>query len=397
MNRKESIIHVTVTGLQPGTAQSPSSCEPTSPGMADEYFSRFYGSPEQRNSVLLKTNRVVTKRSFLSVFCLTTLIQFMSHLVSAQTSDYIVYSAEGVPGRLYVPRAARGGVIRPFILALHGGGGIGSDNSNHLVDFNNLLTEAKQRGAFLYVPQATTARWYLADRRETIMAMIDKAIDELNADPEQIYITGFSMGGGGVWDFVNLHPERFAAAVPIAGVVPRSNVDYSNLAGVPTWAFHARNDSVVSVQNSRNEITAILNETGEPVPSYLSVNDRTTTSEFVNESPDLSYTEWPTGDHFIWNRVYSTEAMYDWLFARTLKNRPTANLDISNPSFDPGENLFSFDVTTDPIVDVDIEFSSALIAWTHLQTLTNVTGTVSFQTNMALFPDSTFFRILQTQ
>ena len=39
-------------------------------------------------------------------------------------------------------------------------------------------------------------------------------------DENRIYITGLSMGGGGTWNLLNRNPDRFAAAVPIAGVSP---------------------------------------------------------------------------------------------------------------------------------------------------------------------------------
>ena len=62
-------------------------------------------------------------------------------------------------GRLYVPPEAAGPAARPLILFLHGAGEQGIDNMRQVIqNIDNLLAEAKQRGAFLYAPQ-TNIGW----------------------------------------------------------------------------------------------------------------------------------------------------------------------------------------------------------------------------------------------
>ena len=51
---------------------------------------------------------------------------------------------------------------------------------------------------------------------EALEALVDEAVTLLPVDPERIYLTGFSMGGGGVWRYANIYPNRFAAAAPLA-------------------------------------------------------------------------------------------------------------------------------------------------------------------------------------
>jgi hypothetical protein len=43
----------------------------------------------------------------------------------------------------------------------------------------------------------------------------------------------------------------------------------------------------------------------------------TTDFSFVSSALDLRYTEYRTGGHGIWGRVYNTPSMYEWLFAHT--------------------------------------------------------------------------------
>ena len=70
------------------------------------------------------------------------------------------------------------------------------------------------------------------------MGKIDQAIADLNVDQSRLYATGLSLGGGGTWNLINRHSDRFAASVPIArgrsnlGILPceprqRADVDVS--------------------------------------------------------------------------------------------------------------------------------------------------------------------------
>jgi hypothetical protein len=148
------------------------------------------------------------------------------------------------------------------------------------------------------------------------MAMVGQVLAEQNADPNRVYVTGLSMGGGGTWNMLSRFADQFAAAVPIAGVTTAADFDAANLVDKPTWAFHARNDTVVSKDNSRNVVNQILAEGGRQTLTFP--NDTTTTFEYFNETARLNYTEFPTGGHGIWGAVYNTPEVYDWMFAHSL-------------------------------------------------------------------------------
>jgi len=172
---------------------------------------------------------------------------------------YLDFSAENLPGRLYVPPAGLDpDAQRPMVVARHGSGSRGRDNIKNIGNFEFLLNAARNRDVFLYVPQATSAYWGVSDRPAAIMAQVDRAIAQYGIDPNRITVTGFSMGGGGAWALGSSFPDRFAAIMPVCGISPRFGFQPTPLSETPVWAFHARNDTSVPVTASQRHINELL-------------------------------------------------------------------------------------------------------------------------------------------
>jgi predicted peptidase len=203
-----------------------------------------------------------------------------------------------------------------LILSLHGSGESGTNNTGQInSNIDDLLAEAKRRGAFLYAPQ-TNGGWASTTILDRVMTMVDRAVAEQNVDNDRLYVTGLSMGGGGTWNMLHRFGDRFAAGVPICAVSPAAGFLSSNQIDAASWAFHARNDTVVSYNASRTVINGILTAAKEPLPTYPSVRS-TADFHFDSADLDLHYTEYGLGGHGIWGRVFSTPAMYEWMFAHT--------------------------------------------------------------------------------
>jgi predicted peptidase len=268
-----------------------------------------------------------------SVGLLAITAMFARSAAAASVNDFVDYSLRDesnmvlLPGRLHVPAAYASDPTtpRPLILFLHGGGEVGTDN---LLQINGnidrlLLFGGKARGAFLYAPQTRTG-WYQENELANTMAMIDRAIAEWNVDPTRIYVTGLSLGGGGVWNYLSTFSERFAAGVPICAIGPSVLFPPAIVAHEPIWAFHARNDNIVPPTSSREIIDVLLGTEGQPQPNYPALNDFTSDFQFDSTVLDIHYSEYRTGGHGIWSRVYSTAAMYDWLFAQRSVPEPSS-------------------------------------------------------------------------
>jgi poly(3-hydroxybutyrate) depolymerase len=253
-----------------------------------------------------------------SFFAFTALITFVAAAQAANVNEFINFSSPTVPGRLYVPPEAAS-TSRPLILFLHGSGETGSNNLGQInPNIDNLLAGAKARGAFLYAPQATTFTWGSVSRTADVMSMIDQALVEHHIDPTRLYVTGLSMGGGGVWDMYNRFPNRFAAAVPIAAVSPSADFDPAHLVGKPAWPFHARNDATVTALASRAVVNEVLAAAAATPLTFPTLSDITTTVRYAGGPVGMNYTEFTRGGHGIWGSVYNSPEMYEWMFSKTL-------------------------------------------------------------------------------
>ncbi|MEM7625015.1 MAG: dienelactone hydrolase family protein [Planctomycetota bacterium] len=223
------------------------------------------------------------------------------------------------PGRLFVPRDADDEPLtrRPLVVFLHGLGEGGSDNTSQVNgNIDNLFAAAQQHEFSLLAPQSFGGFWGNTGLTQNVMTMLDNAIAAFDVDTDRVYVTGLSAGGGGAWNFASREAERFAAAVPIAGIKPSSDFDESLLVDKPIWAFHARNDTTVGEGNTRRVIDRILTAQGEDLPAYPREDD----PDFFFEDGDgsLRYSESRLGGHSIWGRTYADPALYDWLLAQSL-------------------------------------------------------------------------------
>ena len=326
-------------------------------------------------------NLLMPKYSVILSLAMSALLAPSLFSAGRYVNEYEVFSMTGLPGRLYVPPDAEGSPEpRPLILALHGGGAIGSNNTWNVWDFDELLDGVRERDAFIYAPQATSARWTASSRPENIMTMIDRLIEERNIDNTRIYVTGFSMGGGGAWDMLALYPDRFAAGLPVCSVSPRTPDYQTTISGKPIWAFHARDDTIVSRTSSQAVVNQILDTLDFDRPSYPNTGD----FQFSEPGASLSYTEYATGGHIVWPRVYSQSDTIDWLFSQS-QNGPALTPAILAVKLNAEAAL---EITLEISLGrtVEIEKSSDLIEWS---THSSLTGTDEQQTVMV--PDLGYY------
>src|SRR5690606_13542210 len=71
---------------------------------------------------------------------------------------------------------------------------------------------------------------------EQAAAFIDRATADYAGrfDPDRVYLTGESAGGGGAWEGAKLRADRLAAVVPIATTIGRED-GAERLVNLPIW------------------------------------------------------------------------------------------------------------------------------------------------------------------
>ncbi|OPH61827.1 hypothetical protein BC351_00885 [Paenibacillus ferrarius] len=143
----------------------------------------------------------------------------------------------------------------PLILFLHGVKKRGEDIN--MLDGYGLtwMAESKQDFPFIVVtPQCpSNSNWILES--QSVLALVDEIITNYRVDSNRIYVTGFSMGGNGAWNFALKSPELFSAVVPISGWFDPDKA--MRLKNVPIWAFHCIDDDTVPVSGTEDMVKAL--------------------------------------------------------------------------------------------------------------------------------------------
>lgn len=150
-----------------------------------------------------------------------------------------------------------------------------------------------ERGAELpfvvVAPQCPADTWWKTD---SLIALLDHILDQLDIDPRRIYVTGLSMGGYGTWALADACPERFAAIAPICG--PFRYIDPARFKTTPVWCFHGAMDDIVPVNDSVRMVRR-LREAGQ----------------------DVRFTVYPDAGHDSWTQAYDEPELFDWLLTHS--------------------------------------------------------------------------------
>ena len=194
------------------------------------------------------------------------------------------------------------------VIDLHGMGGLGPGSMTTLDTLmignansptpgewsetpQDLQVKCNELGILLLAAQVGSD-WTEAD----INWCIDQAISKHNADPANIVLTGFSMGGGGVRMFMTSQSSTMIkAAVVVAGTGRGS--DWKR-ATMPVWFFHCENDGRVPVSNTWAAIASM---------------------KAVGLTPKSRIDK--TGGHG-YNDFYRQRELYEWMFGAVAQPIP---------------------------------------------------------------------------
>ena len=209
--------------------------------------------------------------------------------------------------RLYVPENLEGGAKYPLVIWLHDILGIGLFNREQISGSDAVGAKHWTRKeiqahhpAFVLAPQCSLGSFWVnfltrqpSQKLRTVPDLVADLMRQYPIDPKRLYVAGQSMGGYGVWALIEMRPDLFAAAVPVAGAgIP---LMAPLIVNTPVWAFHCSRDRIVNVKESRIMIGALRAIGGTP-----------------------KYTEYPRLGHTnsCWSKSFQEPGLVDWVFAQ---------------------------------------------------------------------------------
>jgi predicted peptidase len=184
------------------------------------------------------------------------------------------------------------------LLDLHGNGAQGDDGIRQTAHFlaDQIRLKRSRFPLLVVFPQAARGTtWNSLAMQDMVIVELDHTMAEFHGDPHRLYLSGFSMGGAGVYDIAARWPERFAALVAISGFVPTDHADLlERIRRIPLRIFHGASDERVSVDGARR-LAAELTKAGAPV----------------------QYVEYPGARHGpTAEMTYADPAVIDWLLSQ---------------------------------------------------------------------------------
>jgi len=144
----------------------------------------------------------------------------------------------------------------PLALALHFGTPAGSSHGAGRGLIGILVAPALMKlGAIIVAPDAVEdGGWGAPRNEEAALTLLDAVQRTYRVDSARVIVTGFSMGGSGTWHMAARFPDRFSAALPVAG---RPTAAVEPAWRVPVFAVHSRRDGLVPHEPTAARIDAI--------------------------------------------------------------------------------------------------------------------------------------------
>ena len=130
---------------------------------------------------------------------------------------------------------------------------------------------------------------------ERLSRFIEAVVDMYHIDPQRIYLTGFSMGGDGVWALGKAHPEQFAALAPVSSWYRTGPQELCGLAVMPIWVFQSQADEIVSPRYAQQNVAQVQG----------------------CGSSQIKLSLFPSGGHEATSRqVYALDEFYQWFLGQ---------------------------------------------------------------------------------
>jgi len=183
---------------------------------------------------------------------------------------------------LAIPEGYTGQEPTPLIVSLHYGGQVTPFYGRGLLE-SLIEPVLRELGAIIVAPDSAAGNWANPTSEQHVVELMDYIEAHYNIDPNKTLLTGYSMGGGGTWYLAPRHPERFKAALVMAGRPQADSLDFDWR--TPTYLIHSTADEVVPLESTR---TAVERLQSQGAPIHLVVVDEITHYQIPRYQPHLS-------------------------------------------------------------------------------------------------------------
>lgn len=139
-------------------------------------------------------------------------------------------------------------------------------------------------------PLARGTMGYQGVAEHDVMTMVEDVLRRFPVDPDRMYLTGLSMGGGGTLWIGLTRPDLWAAIAPVCPAPPEGTLDLAgNALNVPVHLFQGGADPVVPAIGTRRWV-----------------------ERFKELGTRVEYQEYPGVQHNSWDHAYRNGFIFEW-------------------------------------------------------------------------------------
>ncbi len=212
-------------------------------------------------------------------------------------SSMEVIRVNGLNCWLYTPNDVSANM--PLIVYLHGISGKGDDPNTLLTSegFVQWLADGTlgEVSAYVLIPQVPSSQKDWLAMQETVASAIGEAVSVYQIDSSNISLTGFSMGGTGVWGIAVSYPELFRCIAPCSGGVRTNQTTLSALRNMKIWTFIGTEDTTVKPQPTINFMAQLTRVNAQVVMTKFDGAMHTDVPALAYLSKEIDLIHWLIG------------------------------------------------------------------------------------------------------